>query len=407
MNQTPENKLFTPSGCFSAEGLSLFSNGLLSAEEMVMAESHLKSCELCRMALEGFQTSNPADFEADLNELLAGFEMKPKPVSEEIVLPHAAAFEGPRFPRLSQEEIRQFSREILQKAEKASEAPAASDYTAAPKGNPFYKRHYTSLIAAAVMLLLAIGGWQLYTGLVRQKEQNIVAQGQVENKAETEAIVPDALPEISPQERAITVEKKPAGPQKHQQLVIVEDKVSAEAVENDFMVEMPEPEIVTKEAEPLPPSAQGAAVNIEESSSVPLARLEVVNTGLKKENRKATALEEAEMEEVAEDELFVVVEVMPEFPGGQEALQKFLAENLKYPEERLKSSSSGTVYVSFEVDTSGKISNPVILRGIGKAFDDEVLRVIGLMPKWKPGLQRSKPVRVRMTLPVKFIITGQ
>lgn len=406
MNQTPENKLFTPSGCFSAEGLSLFSNGLLSAEEMVMAESHLKSCELCRMALEGFQTSNPADFEADLNELLAGFEMKPKPVSEEIVLPHAATFEGPRFPRLSQEEIRQFSREILQKAEKASEAPAASDYTAAPKGNPFYKRHYTSLIAAAVMLLLAIGGWQLYTGLVRQKEQNIVAQGQVENKSETEAIVPDALPEISPQERAITVEKKPAGPQKIQQLVIVEDKVPAEAVENDFMVETPEPEIVTKKAEPLPPSAQSAAVNIEESSSVPLARLEVVNTGLKKENRKATALEEAEMEEVAEDVLFVVVEVMPEFPGGQEALQKFLAENLKYPEEGLESSSSGTVYVSFEVDTNGKIINPVILRGIGKAFDDEVLRVIGLMPKWKPGLQRSKPVRVRMSFPVKFSIAG-
>lgn len=406
MNQTPENKLFTPSGCFSAEGLSLFSNGLLSAEEMVMAESHLKSCELCRMALEGFQTSNPADFEADLNELLAGFEMKPKSVSEEIVLPHAAAFEGPRFPRLSQEEIRQFSREILQKAEKASEAPAASDYTEAPKGNPFYKRHYTSLIAAAVMLLLAIGGWQLYTGLVRQKEQNIVAQGQVENKSETEAIVPDALPEISPQERAITVEKKPAGPQKHQQLVIVEDKVPAEAVENDFMVETPEPEIVTKKAEPLPPSAQGAAVNIEESSSVPLARLEIVNTGLKKENRKATALEEAEMEEVAEEKLFTVVEVMPEFPGGQEALQKFLAENLKYPEEGLESSSSGTVYVSFEVDTNGKIINPVILRGIGKAFDDEVLRVIGLMPKWKPGLQRSKPVRVRMSFPVKFSIAG-
>ena len=406
MNQTPENKLFTPSGCFSAEGLSLFSNGLLSAEEMVIAEAHLKSCELCRMALEGFQTSNPADFEADLNELLAGFEMKPKPVSEEIVLPHAAAFEGPRFPRLSQEEIRQFSREILQKAEKASEAPAASDYTEAPKGNPFYKRHYTSLIAAAVMLLLAIGGWQLYTGLVRQKEQNIVAQGQVENKAETEAIVPDALPEISPQERATAIDKKPAVSNQAQQIYIEETLVSAEAVENDFMVEMPEPEIVTKKAEPLPPSAQGAAVNIVESSSVPLARLEAVNTGLKKENRKATALEEAEMEEVAEDELFIVVEVMPEFPGGQEALQKFLAENLKYPEEGLESSSSGTVYVSFEVDTNGKIINPVILRGIGKAFDDEVLRVIGLMPKWKPGLQRSKPVRVRMNLPVKFSIAG-
>lgn len=406
MNQTPENKLFTPSGCFSAEGLSLFSNGLLSAEEMVMAEAHLKSCELCRLAVEGFQTSNPADFEADLNELLAGFEMSPKPVSEEMVLPHAAAFEGPRFPRLSQEEIRQFSREILQKAEKASEAPAASDYTEAPKGNPFYKRHYTSLIAAAVMLLLTIGGWQLYTGLVKQKEERFVAQGDAVSKTEAETIVPDALPEISPQEKATAIEKKPAVSNQAKQIYIEETLVSAEVVINDLMVEMPEPEIVTRKAEPLPPSAQGAAVNVEESSSVPQARLEAVNTGLKKENRKATALEAAEMEEVSDDEIFIVVEVMPEFPGGQEALQKFLAENLKYPEEGLKSSSSGTVYVSFVVDTNGKIINPKILRGIGKAFDDEVLRVIGLMPKWKPGLQRSIPVRVRVNLPVKFSTAG-
>jgi protein TonB len=406
MNQTPENKLFTPSGCFSAEGLSLFSNGLLSAEEMVMAEAHLKSCELCRLAVEGFQTSNPADFEADLNELLAGFEMSPKPVSGEMVLPHAAAFEGPRFPRLSQEEIRQFSREILQKSEKAAAALAAPDNTETPKGNPFYKKHYASLIAAAVMLLLAIGGWQLYTGLVKQKEESFVAQGDAVSKTEAETIVPDAPLELFPQEKATVVEKEPAGVQKQQQPVIVEDKEPAVVVENDFMVEMPEPEIVTRKAEPLPPSAQGAAVNVEESSSVPQARLEAVNTGLKKENRKATALEEAEMEEVAEERLFTVVEVMPEFPGGQEALQKFLAENLKYPEEGLKSSSSGTVYVSFVVDTNGKIINPVILRGIGKAFDDEVLRVIGLMPKWKPGLQRSKPVRVRMNLPVKFSTAG-
>lgn len=406
MNQTPENKLFTPSGCFSAEGLSLFSNGLLSAEEMVMAEAHLKSCELCRLALEGFQTSNPVEFEADLNELLAGFEMSPKPLSEEMVLPHAAAFEGPRFPRLSQEEMRQFSREILQKAEKAAAAPAALDNIETPKGNTFYKRHFTSLIAAAVMLLLAIAGWQLYIGLFRQKEQNIVAQVQKENKAEPETIALDAPLAISPQEKAPIVEKKPAVALKYQQPVIVEDNETTGGVVNDLMVEMPEPEIVAEKAEPLPPSAQSAAVSIEESSLLPQARSEAVNTGLKQENRKDTALEGAEMEEVAENELFTVVEVMPEFPGGQEALQKFLAENLKYPEEGLKSSFSGTVYASFEVDTNGRVINPKILQGIGKAFDDEVLRVIGLMPKWKPGLQRSKPVRVRVNLPVKFSIAG-
>lgn len=406
MNQAPENKLFTPSGCFSAEGLSLFSNGLLSAEEMVMAEAHLKSCELCRLALEGFQTSNPVEFEADLNELLAGFEMSPKPLSEEMVLPHAAAFEGPRFPRLSQEEMRQFRNEILQKAAKASASPAALDNIETPKGNTFYKRHFTSLIAAAVMLLLAIAGWQLYIGLFRQKEQNIVAQVQKENKAEPETIAPDAPLAISPQEKATIVEKKPAVALKYQQPVIVEDNETTGGVVNDLMVEMPEPEIVAEKSEPLPLSAQGAAVNMEESSSVPQVRSEALNTGLKRENRKATALEAAEMEELSDDEIFTVVEVMPEFPGGQEALQKFLAENLKYPKEGLKSSSSGTVHVSFVVDTNGKIINSKILRGIGKAFDDEVLRVIRLMPKWKPGLQRSKPVRVRMNLPVEFSTAG-
>lgn len=111
--------------------------------------------------------------------------------------------------------------------------------------------------------------------------------------------------------------------------------------------------------------------------------------------------EETEIE-IEEQHIFTVVEKQPEFPGGYAALQKFLLENLQYPRQAIEIGISGTVYISFIVWKDGSIRNTNLERGIGGGCDEEALRIVELMPNWKPGVQLMTPVNVQMILPVSF-----
>jgi len=93
---------------------------------------------------------------------------------------------------------------------------------------------------------------------------------------------------------------------------------------------------------------------------------------------------------------------MPSFPGGENERIRFFNENLNIPAEAEKEGIEGTVYVSFIVKEDGSIADAKILRGLNKSYDEEVIRVINLMPKWIPGTQNGKPVAVLFNLPVKF-----
>ncbi len=109
-------------------------------------------------------------------------------------------------------------------------------------------------------------------------------------------------------------------------------------------------------------------------------------------------------QEVKEQEIFTVVESMPSFPGGMGALMAYLAKNIKYPPLAKESGIQGKVFINFVVEPDGSISHVKVLRGIGGGCDEEAVRVVKNMPKWKPGMQRGKPVRVSFNLPVKFTL---
>ena len=112
---------------------------------------------------------------------------------------------------------------------------------------------------------------------------------------------------------------------------------------------------------------------------------------------------EAPVEEEEEEVIFMVVETMPEFPGGQQALFKYLGENVKYPVIAQENGIQGRVICQFVVNKDGSIVDGVVVRSSGEpSLDKEALRVINSMPKWKPGKQRGKPVRVKYTVPVNF-----
>ena len=103
-----------------------------------------------------------------------------------------------------------------------------------------------------------------------------------------------------------------------------------------------------------------------------------------------------------EGEIFQVVEQMPEFPGGMQALMAYLSKNIKYPSVAQDNGIQGRVLVSFVVNKDGSIVEPEIVKGVNPSLDKEALRVIAGMPNWKPGKQRGKEVRVKFTVPVNF-----
>lgn len=109
-------------------------------------------------------------------------------------------------------------------------------------------------------------------------------------------------------------------------------------------------------------------------------------------------------EEVEESPVFFIVEDMPEFPGGDAALHKYLATSVEYPVIAQENGIQGRVYVKFVINTDGSVTDVQIARGVDPSLDKEALRVVRNMPKWKPGKQRGKAVRVSYTVPINFVL---
>ena len=163
-------------------------------------------------------------------------------------------------------------------------------------------------------------------------------------------------------------------------------------------------EITRPEDTPPPPPPPPAPAAVEQlnivDDDVELDQVDIISS----EDDQSSAQVEAyvapavvEEEEESAQQIFTVVETMPEFPGGQGALLQFLAKSIKYP---VIAQENGTC--SFVVNKDGSIVDAEVIRGVDPSLDKEAIRVINTMPKWSPGKQRGKPVRVKYTVPVTF-----
>jgi protein TonB len=103
-----------------------------------------------------------------------------------------------------------------------------------------------------------------------------------------------------------------------------------------------------------------------------------------------------------EGDIHQICEEMPDFPGGMRECMYFLSKNIKYPEEAVKNKVEGRVIIQMVVKKDGSIANAKVVRSIDPLLDAEALRVVNLMPKWKPGKNQGEAVRVRYTMPVMF-----
>lgn len=165
---------------------------------------------------------------------------------------------------------------------------------------------------------------------------------------------------------------------------------------------------ITEEPEQKQAAPPPEAPKVEEVIQIAENDADVEETTIKSSEDDNTAVEikyiepVVEEEEPVEEEIFMVVEQMPEFPGGMAELMKFLSKNIKYPTIAQENGIQGRVIVQFVVNQDGSIVDPVVMRSVDPYLDKEALRVISSMPKWKPGMQRGKAVRVKYTVPVTF-----
>ena len=166
---------------------------------------------------------------------------------------------------------------------------------------------------------------------------------------------------------------------------------------------------ITEQPEQAAPPPPPAAPPIAETLTIVEDDADVEETTIAKSEETNQAVEikyvpvAVEEEEPEEQTIFEVVEQMPEFPnGGMAGLMQYLSKNIKYPTIAQENGTQGRVTVQFVVNRDGSIVDAKVLRGVDPYLDKEAIRVISSMPKWKPGMQRGKAVRVKYTVPVMF-----
>ncbi len=186
-----------------------------------------------------------------------------------------------------------------------------------------------------------------------------------------------------------------------------EKEVVQQSISQNVEIEQIEIQQTQRNETPPPPPAQQITtiLNIVDDKIVIDNEIEI-DADVDNNQTEYSYVETTQETEVVEAEIFTVVEENPTFPGGDEARMKYLQENIKYPQMARESGIQGTVYVTFVVEPSGNITNIKILRGIGGGCDEEASRVVSLMPKWVPGKQRGKSVRVQFNMPIRFVLAG-
>jgi len=182
--------------------------------------------------------------------------------------------------------------------------------------------------------------------------------------------------------------------------------VKYDVVDTDFLIEeeidIQQTTQETTPPPPPPPVQEVEVLNVVEDD-VETETIEINTEDDKDVEVIIQAPVELEQPEEDDEVVFVVVETMPEFPGGQQALFKYLSENVKYPVIAQENGIQGRVICQFVVNKDGKIVDVEVVRSGGDpSLDKEAIRVIKSMPPWKPGKQRGKPVRVKYTVPVNF-----
>jgi TonB family protein len=356
MNWTKEN-MFEPSGCLTRDAFEALLNHQLPAGAKAAADEHLESCPFCSDALEGYTSqSQGTNFASLLEKTDEGFD------------------------------------KIMKKNQSKSGK----------------KRTLWISISTAATILMLVG---LFLLTNRSKPKMQVAQNIMKDSISKKSFTKNKeLADIPEKEQQKQTKPKAAHAKPEQKEIyspLNENKTDADkniVVENDRELKKAAGSTITEAA---PVTNENSMVVADEIKTEDFKeKIEDRPLSSSQANYKRAADSPA-LKNVSGDEqepVLLSVEQMPEFPGGIKNLTKYLKENLKYPTTASDMGISGKVVVQFVVEKDGRITNIKVLRGIGGGCDEEAVRVVSMMPNWKPGTQNGKPVPVYYYLPISFIL---
>ncbi len=242
-----------------------------------------------------------------------------------------------------------------------------------------YKRTVNrSLLYGSVAFLAALGAPMLYASITPKAKKEVAVEIDLAK-----------LKEEKVDDKPLDLPPPPPPEQKPPEVATIK-----------FLPPEPKPDDEVKNEEPPPPAEEieKAVISNEtkegiESDEIAAAPPPVVE-----------APKAVEIEQPKEDEIFTTVEQNPEFPGGIKEMYGYIAKNLKYPSAAQRANVSGKVFAKFVVEKDGSLGEVQILKGIGFGCDEEAQRVLKSMPRWNPGKQNGRNVRVWFTMPISFVL---
>jgi TonB family protein len=383
--------LFLQTGCLTEDGLMLFVSGSLKGDTLLIAQKHMSGCPLCSDASEGLRmwlnekksietitSEQPVNNYADSGKLPG--DQTVSEVNPDSVLKPLNEFHI-RTGVINERIKKHLHTHALIEAGKIKRLS--------------YKPFVWLAVAASIILFIGMG-YVLW--LQNQQIQKLQAQKQLQREAALIAQIPETLPYPPSNSKVILNIKYNNDEGTHippvltivnEDITQVSDKVRTSrnnALNTDDNAEYTE-------------TRQGVESDVYREESGMYKGQNSKRALIAK--KSGGAMEKAETEEETSS-VFISVQQMPSFPGGDVARKKYLSKKLKYPVQASENGIQGVVYVSFVVKTDGSLANFKILHGIGGGCDEEALRVVKLMPRWKPGRQNGKSVRTLINMPVYF-----
>jgi TonB family C-terminal domain len=348
MTWTKED-MFEPSGCLTREAFEALVNHQLPAEAKAWADEHIASCPFCADALEGFASQT-----SDFYELMGRTD------------------------------------------------DDFADLIARVQSKSHLRRILLVTLSTAASILMFVG---LFMMINKPQPKMQVAQKVIRDTHSPKSVnAPKVLADVPKIQKSEKVEPESPPPASERKTVrftppVVSDTNTAEMeTKDDLKKETVAPlEVQSAKAEDHVTDSENSL--IEEDKTVDKVSANF-KTSIDKRASVSRSAEPVAEEQSAQPLSFV--EQMPEFPGGIEAMTKFISEHLKYPSTAAEMGISGKVILQFLVKKNGKITDIKVVRSIGGGCDEEAVRVVKLMPEWIPGKQNGKPTSVYFTLPVNF-----
>ncbi|MCB2221531.1 MAG: energy transducer TonB [Bacteroidetes bacterium] len=418
-NKKSTYQLFSPSGCLTQEAMLRYTNSGLSQTEMDQVNKHLDECELCQDAIDGIELKEDKE---KLPETLAGLNRDLKVRLENVdsaknpktvYLQNRWLYLGAAASVIILFGLLFFLTNLIDSDNGHSTAQEVKTENRSVPPMPKADQHSNSSHDAI------IDSEKAAVSEKDKEEANIVSQKSEPEKAEKEeaSTRSDRKDKITPMkiqklgdsvtERLLLEEMEDSDQEGIQSLTPAEtDLATTEPVEyflGEVVVydhtfdDMTLDEVVGKRE-----SYRVGKSRASRATKKSMAQGKNENA-MRDEPQVATSQKSSPTLKRTENEhFFTLVDQMPQFPGGTDALMNYLSNHIQYPADAARMNIQGTVLISFIVEKDGNIASAKVIRGIGGGCDEEALRVIRSMPQWQPALKDNKPIRVLFNLPITF-----